>query len=399
MTRWPRERLDWLVTEKRRTVDLSAITGNTVFHYSIPVFDELGDGQLESIGDIGSGKLLLRGGEVLVSKLNPRLPRVLRAEVHEVLTVASTEFIALEPGPKVEARYLRYWLGSESLRQSLDGATMSVTRSQQRVRPDVLTKMWVSFPSYSTQRAIADFLDVEIAGTDAIIDKKCRLVALLRERKAGRIELVVRGLAATWGEARLKFVVEDVTVGIVVTPASWYVDEGVPALRGTNVQPGEILMDNMVHISEEGHAVHRKSSLRTEDVVVVRTGQAGVAAVVPATLGRANCIDLIVVRPGKLSPRFLEFVLNSDWTRKHIEEHSVGTIQSHFNVAAMKNLPVPRAPIEEQLIVVDILARQASEIDEAMDRLNRQVALLRERRAALITAAVTGELEIPGVTG
>jgi type I restriction enzyme S subunit len=390
-------RLDWLVSEERQTVDPASFGVGTVFHYSIPVVDELGDGRLEAAETIDSGKMLLSGGEVLISKLNPRLPRVLKANRHDVPTVASTEFVALKPGADVEDRFLCYWLTSESVRQYLDGATMSVTRSHQRVRPDLLTKMWVRFPSRSKQRAIADFLDAETARIDALIAKKRRLAARLDERRSGQIELAIRGLAATWGEVPLKFIVDDVTVGIVVTPAAWYVERGVPAPRGVNVRPGEILTENMVHISEEGHALHLKSSLHSGDVVVVRTGQAGVAAVVPPSLGRANCIDLIVIRPGKrVDSRFLEFVLNSDWTRKHVDENSVGTIQTHFNVAAMKIVPIPNAPRDQQQIVIDHLTNLTREIDETVDRLMRQITLLQERRQGLITAAVTGEMEIPG---
>ena len=59
---------------------------------------------------------------------------------------------------------------------------MSVTRSQQRVRPDVLTKMWVRFPTVAGQRAIADYLDTETARIDALIAKKRRLSDRLGER-------------------------------------------------------------------------------------------------------------------------------------------------------------------------------------------------------------------------
>ncbi len=114
---WRCCRLDWLATEERSAINPTEISADTVFHYSIPALDEVGDGRLEPPDEIGSGKLLLSGGEVLISKLNPRLPRVLLAEAHDVPTLASTEFIALRPGPNIDERFLRYWLGSEPLRQ------------------------------------------------------------------------------------------------------------------------------------------------------------------------------------------------------------------------------------------------------------------------------------------
>ena len=117
---------------------------------------------------------------------------------------------------------------------------------------------------------------------------------------------------------------------------------------------------------------------------------------IPPNLDGANCIDLLIIRPGEqIVPEFLEFVLNSDWTLKHIEQNSVGTIQSHFNVASMKNLPVPSAPLEEQSTAVRYLTVMTKVIDKTVDKLNRQLLLLQEHRQALISAAVSGEHVIP----
>ncbi len=97
MRSWPLTRLDWIATEERNASLPSEFGAAAVFHYSIPNFDETGDGVLESVDDIGSGKLVLRGGELLIAKLNPRKSRVILAEPHDVPTVASTEFVALRP--------------------------------------------------------------------------------------------------------------------------------------------------------------------------------------------------------------------------------------------------------------------------------------------------------------
>ena len=119
---------------------------------------------------------------------------------------------------------------------------------------------------------------------------------------------------------------------------------------------------------------------------------------VPPELDGSNCIDLVIVRPATaLRPKLLEYIMNSDWTQKHIEEHSVGTIQSHFNVGAMKDVPVPVPTLEVQegtLRDMDAITTAATKMAAV---LARQAALLKERRQALVTAAVRGELEIPGV--
>ena len=144
--------------------------------------------------------------------------------------------------------------------------------------------------------------------------KKERLIELLQEKRAALItRAVTKGLdpsvpmkdsgvewlgqiPAHWDAKPLKRVVPGVTVGIVVTPAKYYVDDGVPCLRSLNVARGHIDMNNLVFISPDANEQHHKSKIREGDVLIVRTGQAGAAAVVPADLDGANCIDLLIIR-------------------------------------------------------------------------------------------------------
>ena len=350
--------------------------------------------------EVASGYTRFREGDIVVPKITPTFQAdraAIASGLEGGVAAGTTELHVIRVSPQVDRRYVRYLLSSSHFLRAGESEMVGVA-GQKRVPDEWLRNLDVPVTALTEQQEIADFLDAEIARIDAIVGKKRQLLRVLGERREGQIEIAVRKLAETWGELPLKFVVDGVTVGIVVTPSAWYAESGVPALRGINVKPGQIQIEDMVQISEEGHALHRKSALRSGDVVVVRTGQAGAAAVVPPDLAGSNCIDLIVIRPGQqIDPTFLEFVLNSDWTQKHVEEHWVGTIQSHFNVAAMKQLPVPRAPRREQLAVASRLAVVTREIDETVERLERQNALLKEHRQALITAAVTGELDIPKV--
>jgi type I restriction enzyme S subunit len=298
----------------------------------------------------------------------------------------------VDPVAGVHCRWLQYALdvGIERLKPLMHGSAMThVTR-------DMLRGLTVALPALAEQRAIADFLDTETARIDALITKKRRMVELLRGRSVGAVELAVRTMALEDGEVPLKRLVTEVTVGIVVTPSEWYSPQGVIALRGLNVRPGRLDTSDVVYLTPEGHRLHRKSALRCGDVVVVRTGQAGAAAVVPGALEGVNCVDLLIVRPGEMDPNFLTFMLNSDWTQKHIASNSVGSIQSHFNVGALRELPVPNSTLERQRRATQQLHRTTTHLSEGCDRLTRQIELLQEHRQALITAAVTGELAVPG---
>lgn len=297
----------------------------------------------------------------------------------------------LEPLMPLDVRFFGYQLST--MTQRLNTAAQGSTFVE--LSSEAVASLLVYVPSFSEQRAIADFLDAETLRIDALAERRVATIELLSLRRRALIEAAIRGVAGNIRSMPLGYAAAHVEVGIVVTPAAWYSNEGLLALRGINVRPGRIVLDDVVHISAEGQHAHPKSVLRAGDLVVVRTGQAGAAAVVPDQLEGANCIDLVIVRPGgRLLPRYLEYVLNSDWSQKHIAAHSVGTIQSHFNVGAMKHLPLPVPSMEEQGNVVDMLDLETASIDRTVKKMQAQVALFRERRQTLITAAVTGELDV-----
>jgi len=300
---------------------------------------------------------------------------------------------AVRPGGKLYPPYLGFVTQTSYARAYFE-ATSSKTTGIASTSASKIASFRIPLPPIEDQIRIDGFLDAETARIDAIATKKRRLVELLTERRAGFIETEIRRLADQFGSFRLKTAVSVITVGIVVTPSAWYADNGSPALRGVNVRPGRIDLDDLVYLSSEGQLLHQKTILRTGDVVVVRTGQAGAAASVPPSLNGANCIDLLIVRPGKLNAEYLVNVVNSDWTQKHIRKHSVGTIQSHFNVETMAELPLPVPPPAIQEAVVARISRYTEKTDRIIAALDEQVSLLRERRQALITMAVMGKLQI-----
>src|SRR5580658_9903538 len=94
-----RIRMDWIAAPVRDTVSLAEIQQQTVFHYSIPFLDEYGDGALQEGVEIESAKQRILGGELLVSRLNPRKSRVIVTTPHDELSVCSGEFVVLKQRP------------------------------------------------------------------------------------------------------------------------------------------------------------------------------------------------------------------------------------------------------------------------------------------------------------
>ena len=240
----------------------------------------------------------------------------------------------------------------------------------------------VALPTGREQRLIGDFLDRETAKIDALVARKEQLIGLLHEERTALItRAVTRGLDPNvpmmdsgvewlgeipvhWEVKKLKYLTPGTTVGIVVTPSKHYVDEGIACLRSLNVSRGAIDMENLVFISEYANGIHRKSRIFAGDVVVVRTGQAGTAAVVPKELDGANCIDLLIVRRSEqILSRFVYYYLNSRNVVSQAEELSVGAIPAHYNTSTLARLVLPKIPMDEQERIVVYLDAATQETD------------------------------------
>lgn len=336
-------------------------------------------------------------GDVLFAKLRPYLRKSLLVAQP---VFASGEFLCLRPNREVlDSRWLFHVTQSEPwLERSMASAYGA---KMPRTSWDEMADFVLNPPDLDTQRRVADFLDDQVRRIDEVIRLRQQQVHDLAERSALEADNAVRTLSAAHGFVRLKFQAELITVGIVVTPSKWYADSGVPALRGTNVKPGVISLDDLVHLSDEGHALHQKSALRAGDVVVVRTGAAGAAAVVPAELDGINAIDILIVRPKAhlLDSHYLAMCLNSPAVADLTAATVVGAIQGHINVGTLRDVLVPHAPLAEQRRVTRAWQADAALLEEARVHMQAQVLLLQERKRSLITAAVTGELDVPTARG
>jgi type I restriction enzyme S subunit len=175
---------------------------------------------------------------------------------------------------------------------------------------------------------------------------------------------------------------ESVTVGIVVTPAKWYCSDGVPALRSLNVFPDRFVLDDLVRLTQTGHNEHRKSELSEGDVVIVRTGRPGDAAVVTRDVHGFNAIDLIIARPlPTLDPHFLSRFLNSAAGRRQLRRGTAGTAQQHFNVGEMKHLRIPVRTLNGQAETVARMRAVETKLQDAVKNrecLRRMATILRD---------------------
>ncbi len=182
-----------------------------------------------------------------------------------------------------------------------------------------------------------------------------------------------------WQNVQLGDVAQELTVGYVGSMTKEYVESGIPFLRSKNVEPFNIKWEDMRYIGGNFHKKIKKSSLSPGDVVIVRTGKPGSAAIIPEWLKEANCSDLVIVRPGNdLDARFLVYYLNS-LASHHINSHLVGAVQQHFNVGSARTLRLKLPPLPEQKAIASIL----SSLDDKIE-LNQQMNQTLEAMARAI---------------
>jgi type I restriction enzyme, S subunit len=250
-------------------------------------------------------------------------------------------------------------------------------------------------PALDDQVRIANFLDDKTARIDALIAEKEHLLERLTEYSVAYANEVFRGRLEARGSVRLKYRCPEVTVGIVVTPAKYYVEAGVPCLRSLNVGEGYLIAENLVHISPEANELHVKSKIFAGDIVVVRSGKTGATAVVTPDFHGANCIDLVIIRASaQVDSEWLRVYLNSAPALEQVTDASEGAIQQHFNVGSARELRIPNSTLEEQRQDLADVLRVERATSELGAHVKSHIDRLREYRSSLISAAVTGQLDL-----
>lgn len=191
-------------------------------------------------------------------------------------------------------------------------------------------------------------------------------------------------IPAGWREATAEELCSRISVGIVIKPTQYYVDEeqGVRAFRSANIGEGFVRDRDWIHISEDGHGKNKKSALKANDILIVRTGYPGTACLLPPEYEGSNCIDIIFARPDpeQVVPAYLCTFTNSEYGKKQVLDGSGGLAQQHFNVGAYKKLKLPLPPLFEQKRIAETLHTW----DRAIETVEALIANARAQKQALM---------------
>lgn len=359
----------------------------------------------------------VRHGDVLISTVRTYLRAIAPIENPADNLIVSTGFAVLRPGNGYDSRFL--W----RLIQSNEFVDSVVSRSEgvgyPAINPGELGNLLVWLPPLPDQRAIVAFLDRETAHIDALIAHKERLIALLEEKRQAVIShAVTRGLDPSarlkdpgipwlcharsgWELTRLKFIA-DVQTGL--TLGKDYRDCPLverPYLRVANVQDGYLDLQEITTIRLPVTAVSHHE-LRPGDVLMTEGGDFD-------KLGRGYVWDgqitgclhqnhIFAVRPSKrLRSHFLAALMTSSHGRNYFTFTSQqSTNLASTNATKLGNFPVPLPSIQEQDAILADIRERAASITTAVSRIRDGIARLHEYRTALISAAVTGQIDVRG---
>ena len=272
-------------------------------------------------------------------------------------------------------------------------------------------------PPLDEQAQIANFLDHETAQIDTLIEKQQTLIQLLREKRQAVIShAVTKGLNPDapmkdsgvewlgevpehWTIIQLKHACELLKDGTHLPPPR--VDVGIPLLSVRNVVNGKfIFRGDDSQISERDYNQLSKSFIpQTGDVLL---------AIVGGTLGKAAVVEnmkkfhiqrsLAIFRTNKMKVHnyFLNFLFNSQSFQSLLWENAGFSAQPGIYLGTLSNFLIPMPSAREQIEITNFLNDKVYAFDELIKKAEQAIQLMQERRTALISAAVTGKIDVRG---
>jgi type I restriction enzyme S subunit len=308
----------------------------------------------------------------------------------------------------VYGKYVFYYLSSNFYKVALEGGAKSTVDS---LRLPLFLNFEITVPPLYEQQIILDFLDLETTKIDTLIDKQQQLIKLLKEKRQAVIShAVTKGLnpdvpmkdsgvewlgevPAHWGRVPLKHL-SKIKYGIGEPPK--YVDDGIPLVRATNIRSGRITDVNLVYVNPDDIPANRIVWLEAGDIIVVRSGAGtGDSSIIPKEYeGSVAGFDM-VVKPIDCDPSFLGHALLSNYVRNNqIDLEKTRAAQPHLNAEELGECFVLLPSDQEQIDICLYIERKLAKFDCIIDQAEGAVKLLHERRTALISAAVTGKIDV-----
>jgi type I restriction enzyme S subunit len=393
---------------------VSEKTDNRTFPVALENIEGWTGNYIETETDFQSDGVSFLKNDVLFGKLRPYLAKVwLAVQSGE----AVGDFHVMRPKPNINPRLLQYHILNKDIISIIDSSTYGA--KMPRASWEFVSNILLAFPTEAhEQKSIADFLDRETVKIDALVAEQERLIELLKEKRQAVIShAATKGLnpqapmkpsgidwlgdiPAHWDIAALKHIVATpITDGPHETPV--FYDEGVPFVSAEAVSSGKIDFTKIrAHISHKDHERYSKKYYpKRNDIFMVKSGATtGVTAIVDTDREFNIWSPLAVIRCGdKALPKFvLHYMRSINFMEAVTLNWSFGT-QQNIGMGVIENLRLALPPIKEQVDIAKKLDNEVVHYEELIAEAQKAIDLLQERRTAIISAAVTGKIDVRGI--
>ncbi len=357
-------------------------------------------------------------GDVLICRLADPVGRACLAPNLGCRMITSVDVCILKAANYTDPRYLVYFFSSKPYLDFVDSLCRGGTRD--RISRSMLGAIRSLLPPVSDQRAIADFLDTETAKLDTLVGKKQALIEKLRERRTALVSrTVTRGLLPEAARAagrnpcpKLKFSGVD-WLGEV--PEHWEVkrlkyiatinDETLPETTDSSFEFTYVDISSVDPVAgvvarermEFENAPSRARRIARDGDTIVSTVRTYLRAIAPIKEPTENLIvstGFAVVRPRSVEANFLSYALRESGFVETVVARSVGVSYPAVNASDVATIPIPLPPTTEQRAIADYLDRETAMINRMVAKVESAIERLQEYRTALITAAVTGKIDV-----
>lgn len=334
------------------------------------------------------------------------------------LTFASTcnqSMAAIITGSEINSRFLYWWLESnyQNIRNMAGGDL------RDGLNLELLGDIKCPLPLAEEQRSITTFLDRETAKIDALVAEQEKLIALLQEKRQAVIShAVTKGLdpnvpmkesgvewlgevPAHWEICALK---RHWTVSDCKHVTAEFVEEGYPLASIREVQSRWVELEEAKRTTEYFYQllIEGERNPQPGDLIFSRNATVGEVAQVhadhpPFAMGQ----DVVLLRriEHEYNPDFLQLVLRSEVVVQQLAFCMIGSTFKRINVEEIRSLVIAFPPTGEQNLITTYLLGQTENFDQLVAEAVLSIELLQERRTALISAAVTGQIDVRGLAG
>ena len=311
----------------------------------------------------------------------------------------------------VTGRFVYYYLSSNFYKVALEGNAKSTVDS---LRLPQFLNFEFSLPTIEEQDWIVDFLDHETAKIDSLIAKQEKLIELLKEKRQAVIShAVTKGLNPDvnmkdsgvewlgqvpehWTVSLIKYQCKEITDGAHISPDLENGEHFFVSIR--DIKEGIINFEDALLTSDKSYQylVHTGCKPFVGDILFSKDGTIGQTAITPSDMDFVVASSLIIIRPkySKVTSEFLDLLLRSDIVQEQVESFVKGAALRRLSIQNLLKIWGVFPPIDEQTKIVNFVFSQLDKYKDLEAKAEKQVELLKERRTALISSAVTGKIDV-----